>query len=482
MTQAEELVIKPNQAAEKDEMVSLLHQFEHFLDLPPTYKEKLALGKKMREECPRVSHGTWKAPADRSDPIEVLASQDQSRLQHLIPFRYGRMMQSPFAFYRGAAAVMASDLSRVPRTKLTVQLCGDCHLSNFGIFATPERNIIFDLNDFDETLPGPFEWDLKRLATSFAVAAISSSFTRAVAERCVRALAAAYRSKMEEFANSNTLQVWYEHINWEFLANHLRKPGRKQSALDDISKLKQKRSQAGAVLKLTGLVDGRRKIKDEPPLVVHSEDITPEFAKTVMQEYALSLWQSRRRLLQKYHFVDVALKVVGVGSVGTAAYIALLQGEGGDDDYIFLQAKEASRSVLEKYIGRSEFAHSGERIVNGQRLLQAASDLFLGWTTGPVTGKPFYVRQLMDVKAAVPIEELDAVTLEQYAEVCAFVLARAHARTGDPILLYGYLGKSDTFDQALTQFALAYMDQNAHDHAALVDAVNKGKIHATPGI
>jgi uncharacterized protein (DUF2252 family) len=454
--------------------VSLLTGWQDFLSMPLLPKERSIQGKEMRDVCPRSSHGQWKPSKDRRDPLELLASQDASRTENLIPLRYKRMLESPFAFFRGAALIMASDLATMPRTQLPVQLCGDCHLSNFGIFATPERNVIFDLNDFDETLPGPFEWDLKRLATSFAVTAKDNGFTNTVAERCVASMAKVYRRKMEEFAQMSTLEVWYHRIDWERLIERIKKPGRKMSAITNLAKLKEKRSHAGALSKLTEIVGGKRRIKDQPPLIYHTETTTQEATLVVFKAYLQSLWQSRRRLLQRYHLVDIAAKVVGVGSVGTAAGIVLLQGEGGPDDQIILQIKEAGTSVLEAYLGRTEFEHPGERIVNGQRILQAASDMFLGWATGPL--RTFYIRQLMDMKASIPIEELDALTLEQYAQVCGYALARAHARTGDPAMISGYLGKADTFDEALTNFAMAYMKQNEEDHSALVKAVKRGEI------
>jgi uncharacterized protein (DUF2252 family) len=462
-----------------DSQVSLLTDWQDFLSEQTPVKDRIASGKQMRDLCSRSVHGQWKPSKERVNPIDLLMSQDQTRLENLVPLKYGRMMQSPFAFFRGSSLIMASDLSCVPRTQLTVQLCGDCHLSNFGIFATPERNIIFDLNDFDETLPGPFEWDLKRLAASFAIAANNSGFTDIVEERCVAALARVYRRKMEEFSQMNTLEVWYHRVDWEYLIQRIEKPGRKKTVFSNLAKLKEKRSQAGALAKLTEIVDGKRRIKDQPPYIFHAEIATQEATKALLNSYAKSLWSSRQRLLQRYHFVDVAAKVVGVGSVGAAAGIVLLQGESGPDDHIFLQIKEANASVLERYLGRSEFEHPGNRVVNGQRLLQAASDMFLGWTSGPK--RDFYVRQLMDVKASVPVDELDAVTLEQYAEVCGYALARAHARAGDPAQIFGYLGRGETFDEALSKFALAYTKQNAQDHDALLKAIKNGKVVAAPG-
>ena len=470
-----------NKSAQTKVSTLMKADWNYFLGSPSPFKERLARGKAMRNECSRSSHAEWKAPPGRRDPLALLASQDPMRITSLLPLRYGRMMASPFSFYRGAALVMASDLAYTAQTNLIAQLCGDCHLSNFGVFATPERNIIFDLNDFDETLPGPIEWDIKRLATSFVVAAKNSKFSDSVAERCVRALSSTYRRKMEEFSQQSTLDIWYDHVNFERLSSLIAQPGRKQTVLGKLKKLKDKRNHMTAVQKLTEIKDGKRRIRDNPPLILHPEVASAQKALTAFKNYSSSLWESRQRLLQRYHFVDAALKVVGVGSVGMGAFILLLQGDGNEEDYIFLQLKEVFPSVLEQFLGRSQFDHSGQRVVNGQRLLQASSDLFLGWTTGDM-GRELYVRQLMDGKASVPVEDLDASTLEQYAEACAYVLARAHARSGDPILIHGYLGKSESFDDALVKFAFAYARQNERDFQALLDAVNRGKIIATPGI
>lgn len=457
--------------------VSLLHGWQDMLHPMEPISERIARGKSIRKECPRSAHGEWTPRRDRSDPLSLLASQDEMRIKHLLPLRYARMMRSPFAFFRATALITASDLSHGARTNLFVQLCGDCHLSNFGIFATPERNVIFDLNDFDETLPGPFEWDLKRLATSFVVAAKDNGFSESVGVRCVQALAQTYRREMEELAFTNTLDIWYGCLDYEELIKRIKKPGRRQNAMETLERMKDKRSHAGALAKLTEVVDGKRRIKDDPPLIYHNEvAATPEIIMKVLQAYGKSLWESRQRLLERYHFVDFAAKVVGVGSVGTLAAVVLLQGEGGDEDYIFLQVKQAIPSVLEKYIGKSQFTHPGQRVVNGQRLLQAASDMFLGWTSGPL--RDFYVRQLMDVKMSIPIDELDETMMVQYAEVCADVLARAHARSGDPAVIFGYLGKSGTMDDALAKFAVAYAKQNDEDFGRLVDAIDKGRINA----
>jgi len=452
----------------------LIDDYDGFLKPKGSVKERIANGKKLRELCPRTSHADWRAPSERKDPLEWLSSQDVSRVQSLVPLRYGRMMYSPFTFLRGAALIMASDLAFMGSSGAIVQLCGDCHLSNFGIFATPERNIVFDLNDFDETLPGPFEWDLKRLGVSIAAAAIDNKLSKTAAARCVEACSKAYRKRMEQFAYKTALDVWYDRVDWQYLIDRISKPGSKQAL--NLETLRTRRSHAGAVAKLTEVIDGKRRIKDNPPLIYHSDIATADAMNQVFLSYLSSLWESRQRLLQRYSFVDVAQKVVGIGSVGTAAAIVLLEGEGGELDQIFLQVKEANSSVLERFLGQSQYRHHGERVVHGQRLLQSASDLFLGWTQGP--RRQFYVRQLMDHKASVPIDELDADSLANYAAVCGYVLARGHARSGDPAVIHGYLGTSTTFDEALSKFALAYLKQNEQDFSVLLKAIKSGAVEA----
>jgi uncharacterized protein (DUF2252 family) len=460
--------------------ISLLNDWQHLFKPPLSSKERIGLGQRMRDNCSRKTLGEWKPAADRPNPIDVLRAQDHSRLQNLLPLRYGRMMKSPFTFYRGSAAIMAADLGPTPHSDLYVQLCGDCHLSNFGVFATPERNLIFDLNDFDETLPGPFEWDMKRLAASFVIAAYNNGFKDSAAEDCVLSLAKTYRNRMEEFAQMNTLEVWYQKVNIEELLDRVKSQSIKQTALAKVGKLKEKRSHAGALSKLTEVRDGKRYIIDDPPIIYHSDEASDQAIKEVLSKYSRTLWESRQVLLQKYHYVDIAAKVVGVGSVGTAAGIVLMQAAANPDDYIFLQVKQANNSVLEKYLAPSQFDHPGNRIVNGQRLLQSASDMFLGWASGPK--RDFYIRQLMDMKTSVTIENLDPETLCEYAEVCGLALARAHGRSGDPAMLHGYLGKSERFDEALLKFSMRYAQQNASDYDQLLKAIKNKKVTATPGL
>lgn len=467
----------PNKLSKKDhnEVISLYHDWETFLEPAQPLSERVNQGKKMRREASRASHGKWKPPVHRKDPVELLLSQHEGRLENLLPHRYSRMSASPLAFLRGSALVMASDLAHAPSSGIPAQLCGDCHLSNFGIFATPERNIIFDLNDFDETHPGPWEWDLKRLAVSFAVAAVHNGFSAGTAEAAVAGLAKSYRTNIERFSRMPALEVWYHRIDIEFMIKQLEKTGRRDSALMKLKQWKRTRTHEGALAKLTEIVDGKRVIKENPPFIVHPEDLTGRQMHEVLLKYLQTLPDYRRQLLLRYRFVDMAMKVVGIGSVGTKCGIVLLQGEGAGEDPLFLQIKQANPSVLEPFTGRSQYAHHGERVVAGQRLLQAASDLFLGWTTGP-KGFHFYVRQLMDVKGSIPVDELDAVTLVQYAELCGKALARAHARSGDAGAIQGYLGSSDAFDEALCKFAIAYSKQNEADHDALLKAIRKKRI------
>jgi uncharacterized protein (DUF2252 family) len=389
------------------------------------------------------------------------------------------MMASALAFYRGSALIMANDLAQTPSSGLIVQCCGDSHLSNFGIFATPERNIVFDLNDFDETLPGPWEWDLKRLTASIAIAARDKKFSTADCETCVRDTVREYKNRIEAFSEMNSLELWYYRLNVDDLLDSIRRPEMRPELAKKLEKMKQKRTHEAAVAKLTEIVDGKRRIKDSPPLITHSDDITPEVVELMMQEYLSTVLPAWQKLVTRYHYMDVAAKTVGVGSVGTLAGVILLQSESGDS--IFLQIKQARESVLERYVGASAFAHHGHRVVTGQRLLQAASDIFLGWTKGP-KGRHFYIRQLMDVKGSVALEDLDEMGLAHYGEICAYALARAHARTGDPAMLHGYIGSGDALEESITKFAMSYADQNERDYQLLLDAVNKGRIAATPGI
>lgn len=444
-------------------------------------EDLLARGKALRVKVPRASHGEWKMPDHRADPIRILRTGDAGRLQDLVPIRYGRMLQSPFAFFRGAAAIMAADLGKTPVTGIKVQACGDCHLANFGGFATPERNILFDINDFDETLPGPWEWDLKRLVASVVLAARANGMTDARARDAAASATRAYRTTLREFTKMSPIEVWYSRITAKDVVGALPK-GKRASVQERIDKALAGAGSEMDYPRLTAMVGGHVGIHDAPPLIFHPEAAhSPEFRKlleTVFAGYRESLADDRRVLLDQYRVVDAAIKVVGIGSVGRRCWIALLMS--GNNDPLFLQFKEAAASVLEPYLGQSAYKHHGQRVVIGQRLMQPASDVFLGWVTArtPDGEKYYYVRQLRDAKVKPLIETFNAEFMSLYAEVCGRVLARAHAKTGDQCTISGYLGSSDQFDEAMASFAVAYANQAERDHAALKSAVRHGKIVA----
>jgi uncharacterized protein (DUF2252 family) len=427
--------------------------------------------------------------------VQLLEDQATTRVPELVPIRYGRMLVSAFTFYRGAAMIMASDLASTPRSGLTVQCCGDAHLSNFGMFASPERRLIFDLNDFDETLPGPWEWDVKRLVASMLIAALDSGFSAKEQDRIVLETVGSYRQAMREFAAMNNLDLWYAHLDVEAVLEKYG-PQFKQKLIKRTEKTVAKsrtRDSMSAFSKLTQMVDGRAEIVDQSPLIVplakltgeESADAVREELRALVREYRDSLQFDRRVLLQEFEIQDFARKVVGVGSVGTRAWIALLLGRDGKDP-LFLQIKEAEASVLEPFLGPSEFPNHGERVVTGQRLMQAASDIFLGWLHVPagLDGRPrdFYVRQLKDWKGSAEIEQMVPKGLATYGQICGWTLARAHARSGDRIALAAYLGGSDQFDLAILEFAQAYAEQNKRDYKTLTDAVGAGKIAVEEGL
>ncbi|MGY8664015.1 DUF2252 domain-containing protein [Bradyrhizobium sp. UFLA05-109] len=444
---------------------------------------RIAAGKALRDKIPREQHGRWNGVKGRANPIDLLHRSDAGRVKKLIPIRYGRMLQSPFAFYRGAAGIMAADLARTPTTGMKVQACGDCHLLNFGGFATPERNVIFDINDFDETSPGSWEWDVKRLVASIVLAARSNGLSDARGRDCAVSCARMYREHMRKFSRMDPLQVWYAETSaTDFI-----------DTLPDALQRNVKKRIAKAVAhtgsefdfpKLAGSVGGHIRITDQPPLIFHPQSTATDGAATSLDElfrsYRESLSPDRRGLLDRYRLVDVAIKVVGVGSVGRRCWIALMMSEG--NDALFLQFKEAVQSVLEPYAGRCPYGHHGQRVVMGQRLMQPASDIFLGWTTAP-NGRHFYVRQLHDAKIKPLVETFDAGMLDVYAQACGWVLARAHAKASEiSATISGYLGSSsDAFDTAMGKFALAYADQAEQDHAALKAAVRKGLVAASSG-
>ena len=437
--------------------------------------ERLEVGKVLRERLPRESHAVWNAPHRGRDSVELLEISNRGRLAELVPIRYGRMARSPFTFLRGSAGLMAHDLATTPTTGVRVQACGDCHLLNFGGFATPERRLIFDLNDFDETLPGPWEWDLKRLVVSFQVAARDNRLPDDDGLAAVLACVRAYREHLRACSRTTPLEVWYQRLDVDTLIKAA-PSARVRKFRQQIADRARKRVIENLFPKITTLVDGRHRIVDQPPVLVHvTESDAEQRLHEGLADYRESLPDERRVLLDRYRLEDCALKVVGIGSVGTRCYIGLLFSEEGHP--LILQFKEAVRSVLEPYAGASAYDNQGQRIVVGQRLLQSSSDIFLGWVRGR-RGYDFFVRQLRDMKMSMPMDGFSAAQLRRYAGICGWTLARAHAKSGDAATISGYLGKSDAFDRALGEFALAYADQTRKDHAALVKAIRSGRIEA----
>jgi uncharacterized protein (DUF2252 family) len=467
--------------------------------------ERRASGKEARNRTPPESHAGWAPAGDRPDPVALLQEQDATREPDLVPVRHGRMLVSPFTFYRGAAKIMAADLDGTPTAGLNVQLCGDAHLSNFGVFASPERRLLFDLNDFDETLPGPFEYDVKRMAASFTIAARNNGLAKADTKAATLASVAAYREAMASFAQMGTLGIWYAHLAEDELMQGVR------SAAAEASKTKKERKAAKraektaektrqkahtrdslqALSKLAERVDGQYRIVSQPPIVVPMRDLhttyglSPDQVEQGLREqfraYRATLRDDQRQLLERFRFVDLARKVVGVGSVGTRAFIVLLQGR-DQGDPLFLQVKEATRSVLEDHLPKSRYRQHGERVVQGQRMMQAASDIFLGWTKGLDVTRHFYWRQLRDMKGSAEVEAMTPLGLGFYAGVCGWTLARAHARSGDPVAIAEYLGDSDQFDRSITDFAKRYADQNERDYQAFAEAIRSGRLQALEGV
>jgi uncharacterized protein (DUF2252 family) len=448
------------------------------------YQERRESGQAARRTVPRGSHAQWAAMSDRPDPVDLLEAQARDRIPELVPIRHARMMASPFAFLRGSAVVMAPDLASTPNSGIQAQLCGDAHLLNFGAYASPERALLFDLNDFDETLPGPWEWDLKRLAASFVVAGRDNGFDATNCREAAQASVASYRRRMAELSEMGELEVWYSRVGEEQVRDLLTEARAGKKTTKKLSKNVRKargRDSLQALSKLTRVVDGRRRIIDDPPLLVRipeGDEIRAQ-VYAILQSYKRTLQEDRRHLLDRYRFVDAARKVVGVGSVGTRAYVVLLEGRDRDDP-LFLQIKEAGASVLERYVESSPYEHHGHRVVAGQRLMQAASDIFLGWFRG-TGGRDFYWRQLKDMKGSVIVESMSADELVLYGGLCGWALARAHARSGDRVQIAAYLGKSERFDVAIADFAESYADQNERDHAALCAAVKSGRLPADEG-
>jgi uncharacterized protein (DUF2252 family) len=460
-----------------------------------TSPQRAARGKAARSAVPRESHAMFEPPGDRPDPVALLDGQAASRVPGLVPVRYGRMLVSPFSYFRGAALPMASDLASTPATGFTVQACGDAHLSNFGIFASPERRLIFDINDFDETLPGPWEWDVKRLAASLEVAGRDNGYPRKKRREIVLAAVRRYRETMRGFAAMSNLDVWYAHLDMQNVADRFRAEltARQRKTVQKGLDKARTRDNIQALAKLTTIVDGRPRIVADPPLIVPLADLLPAeaeigdvegFLRELLGKYRRTLQSDRRVLLEQYDFADMARKVVGVGSVGTRCWIILMFGR-DEADPLFLQVKEAQPSVLSRFIGASKYTNHGQRVIAGQRLMQESSDIFLGWQRAEgfdAQTRDFYIRQLRDWKFSVDIDTLMPVGMQRYGELCGWTLARAHARSGARIAIAAYLGGSDVFDHAITDFAGAYADQNEQDYNALAKAAATGRIAAQRGV
>jgi uncharacterized protein (DUF2252 family) len=431
--------------------------------LGPTLEERLTAGRSLRERLPRAAHAKWTPSHDRPEPATLLKESDRGRLSELLPIRYGRMRQSPFAFFRGAAALMAWDLAPTPVTKIRVQTCGDCHLLNFGGYGSPERRLVFDINDFDETLPAPWEWDVKRLAASVVLAGRQKGIKERRCGDAARDMVASYRTHMRAYARMAYLEAWYSHIDVDIFIEKAQ-TARDKRYWKKVERAAKMQTAEYILPKITEVSKGKRRIIDHPPLVYHPRDTA-----------RIDEPEERRVILDRYHIVDIARKVVGVGSVGTRCDVALLMA--GKDDAMVLQLKEALPSVLEAYAGKSRYPNRGERVVTGQRMLQAASDVFLGWTRAD-DGRDYYFRQLRDMKMKFDLESMTKSEWLEYVQICGWTLARAHARSGDAARIGGYMGKNATFDDAIGEFAVTYANQTERDHAALLKAIRAGQVRA----
>jgi uncharacterized protein (DUF2252 family) len=470
----------------------------------PSIDERRTKGRAAREKAPLAGHTGWQPADNRPEAVALLEEQNLTREQDLVPVRHGRMMASPFTFYRGAAKIMAADLKDTPTAGLNVQLCGDAHLSNFGVFASPERTLLFDLNDFDETLPGPFEYDVIRMAASFTIAARNNGYTKADIRAATMASVTAYREAMIQFAEMGNMAIWYARLSEEDVMSGVRTIAAAARGKKDAAQAKKgektarrtaekarTRDSLQALDKLGELVDGRYRIVSQPPVVVPARDLEAMYGYSADQiqemvhgefrAYRMTLQDDRRRLLERFEIVDMARKVVGVGSVGTRAFIVLLQGRDARDP-LFLQVKEATTSVLEDHLPKSRFRQPGERVVQGQRMMQAASDIYLGWTKGVEAGRFLYWRQLRDMKGSAEVELMTPLGLSFYGGLCGWTLARAHARSGDPVALAEYLGKSDKFDRSITDFSERYAEQNDQDYQAFEQAIQSGRLQAIQGV
>jgi uncharacterized protein (DUF2252 family) len=461
----------------KNNLQQLLPNGSRGFDSDSTRAELYEMGKSLREKCPRRAHAGWQAPSDRPDLLQLMEEANKGRIPQLIPIRHGRMLQTPFTFYRGAALNMAADLAHTPATGLRVQACGDAHLLNFGAFATPERRVIFDINDLDETLPAPWEWDVKRLAASFVLACRNNRFSQAVARDAAQACVRSYRERMAEFSEMQVLDVWYAAIDVEKIIPAIQDEEARKRAQRTLAKARQRSVLEHDFPQLVTTAGLAPEIKENPPLIYHwREQGHEQFSTNVQQAFARyreTLQEDRRLLLDRYKLMDIAIKVVGVGSVGTWCAVGLLLAS--ERDPLFLQVKEARASVLEAYAGKSAHANHGQRVIAGCRLMQSASDLFLGWTES-LLGRHLYIRQLKDMKIKMLVEIFTPSVMLQYAALCGWCLARAHARSGEPAKISGYLGKSDAFDKAIADFSVAYADQSERDHVVLMKAVRAGKL------
>ena len=492
MPKANQLRADPKAAAARRDALALLglgaSAADSEFEAPKARLERIEQGREVRSKVPRRSFGDWEPAANRPDPIEILEAQAAERVTDLIPIRHGRMVASPFAFFRGAAAVMAWDLGAEPDTGLRVQTCGDAHLANFGGYAAPDRKLVFDLNDFDETLPAPFEWDLKRLVASLELAARDNDFRTKDRRAIVETATDAYQGSIGLLAELRFLDAWYSRIDVERVVMAIEEYGTTEgveATKRAVDKALRKTS-LGALKKLTVNEGGHLRIRETPPLIVRFDaehhPAAREIIERAIADYTLTLQPDRAELLSRYRMVDFARKVVGVGSVGTEAFIALMMGD-REDDPLFLQLKEAKESVLAPFAGASEYGHHGERVVQGQRLMQAASDSLLGWVTGHGPRKlDYYVRQLRDMKGSVDIESMDPERMRRYAELCGATLARAHARAGDAAAISGYVGTGEVLRQSMVEYAAAYADRTELDHALLADAVASGRVEATLGV
>jgi uncharacterized protein (DUF2252 family) len=483
----------------------------------PSIDERRAHGEEARKRTPPSAHSGWKPATDRPDPVALLEQQDATRMPGLVPVRHGRMMVSSFTFYRGAAAIMAADLKDTPVAGLGAQLCGDAHLSNFGAFASPERRLLFDLNDFDETLPGPFEYDVKRMAASFTIAGRNNGFSKGDTRDATLASVTSYRQAMASFAQMRTMDVWYAHMEEDQVARVARgtvaglekqaKAAKKGARKQAKKRTKEARKAGKAAAKAAGkahtrdslqalsklgeLVDGKYRIVSQPPIVIPARDLAPmsgispdaldQVVRQQFQAYRATLREDQRRVLDRFQIVDMAHKVVGVGSVGCQAFIVLLQGRDAHDP-LFLQVKEAISSVLEGCLPKSRFRQHGQRVVQGQRMMQAASDIYLGWTRDPEDNRHYYWRQLRDMKGSADVEAMTPLALTFYAWTCGWTLARAHARSGDPVAIAACLGEGDEFDKSIADFSQRYADQNERDYQDFVKAIRAGRLEALEGV